>query len=273
MSETRKSKTAAFEELTREQIGELAPHATAVLPVAAIEQHGPHLPVKVDACLANHVSRALAQRFGGSSQFIVCPPLQFGASHHHLVYPGALSLSRDTLLRVLNDLIDSLVISGFRSLFLLNFHGGNEEVVRMAAREVVMRHRVAAGAASYWTIAWDGLMASGAGTVGRVPGHAGGFETSLMLALEEQVDERLLPLPGEAGTSHGSAEPTGRPLSLRPDSWQASGGYSDSAVAASAQLGKRFFASIVERLIEHLEQFHSEASGEGGSDQGVSNAQ
>ena len=180
--------TVHFQTRTRTEIGEIAPGATAVLPVAAIEQHGPHLPVWVDTLACESVAVAAAERIADEIPILVCPTVHFGASHHHLVFPGALSLSSDTLLRVLHDLTDALVSSGFRRIFLLNGHGGNEEAIRLAARELALRHEVLAGAASYWTLAWEALIGEGeALDVGRVPGHAGGFETSLMLALAPEL--------------------------------------------------------------------------------------
>ncbi|MEX2541232.1 MAG: creatininase family protein [Trueperaceae bacterium] len=256
-------RSVCYRELTREEIGEIAPRATAVLPVAAIEQHGPHLPVWVDALVAERLALAAGERIADSAPVVICPTVSFGASHHHLVFPGALSLSRDTLLRVLADLTDSLVSSGFRSIFILNCHGGNEEVVRMAARELVLRHSLAVGAGSYWTIAWESLIDGGAGDVGRVPGHAGGFETSLMLALEpELVRRERLPSSHGGVVSGPPVEPTGLPLTLHSGSWKAADGYSDDASRASGEHGERFFEGIVNRLADHLLRFHRRALGE-----------
>lgn len=238
---------AEFRRLTRTEVATLAPSAVAVLPVGATEQHGLHLPVDVDATLVTAIARAAADVAGRSVDVVVCPTVVFGASHHHLGYPGALSLSTDTLLRVLSDLTDSLVASGFRHLFLLNGHGGNDECVRLAAREAAGRHRVSTRAASYWTMAWEALAADGrAFTVGRVPGHAGGFETSLMLhvapdavrldATPPRRDDPIDPLP---------RDPAGRPATFEPGTWDTNDGYSDDARSASGDVGRAAFDTIV----------------------------
>lgn len=244
--------------LTRTEIGELAPRATVVLPVAATEQHGPHLPVWVDTLVGERIAIAAAERIAEQAPLLVCPVLPYGASHHHLIYPGALSLSTDTLLRVLTDLVDSLVAGGFRRIFLLNSHGGNEEVVRLAARELALRHPVLAGAASYWTLAWQGLIEEGdALAVGRVPGHAGGFETSVVLALEpELVRRELLPLPRRGPGIRSRDDPAGRPMVQRHGSWQESDGYSDDAADASAERGAELFELIVREVATELLRFH-----------------
>lgn len=248
-----------FEDLTREEIRLLAPEALAVLPVGATEQHGPHLPVRVDAIIGTSIAEAAAERIGTEIDVVVCPTVVFGASHHHLDFAGALSLSSETLIRVLHDLCDALVSSGFRRIFLLNSHGGNEEVVRLAARELALRHDVLAGAASYWTLAWSALMLDGgASKLGRVPGHAGGFETSLMLALapdtvrHDRFPERLVAPPD----SSNSIDPAARPLIQRHGSWRASDGYSDDASTSDAQSGRLAFELIVSEVADALLSFH-----------------
>lgn len=246
-----------FEEMTRTEIGAVAPGATVIVPVAATEQHGPHLPVHVDTRVAQHVALAASDRAGRVVEVVTCPVLAFGASHHHLVFPGALSLSTDTLLRVLHDLGESLVASGFRRIFFLNGHGGNDESVRLAARELALRHDVVAGAAAYWTIAWQALERDGrAFRLGNVPGHAGGFETSLMLALAPSlVRGDALPTLRDAPTQR-SCDPAARPLVHRFGSWRDIDGYSDDARSADAARGAEVIDIIVEAVAAFIVQFH-----------------
>ncbi|WP_162251310.1 creatininase family protein [Paenibacillus sp. Root444D2] len=247
-----------FHELTRTEIGHWAPETTVVLPVAAIEQHGPHLPVHVDSIIAENISIAAASQANQEIPILVCPAIVYGASHHHLIYPGALSLSTETLLRVLNDLTDSLVSSGFRRIYLLNSHGGNEECVRLAARELALRHPVIAGAASYWTIAWEAILREGrAASLGIVPGHAGGFETSLMMALHpELVQTDQLPLPLQRSIPTVPKDPAAGPLVQRHGSWAAIDGYSDNAGQANAEHGKLLIDLINRAVAAEFVRFH-----------------
>ena len=245
--------------LTRQEIGAIAPQATALVVVAATEQHGPHLEVRVDTVLGTRVAEAAAELLADEVEVVLCPVLPFGASHHHLIYPGALSLSTDTLLRVLHDLGDSLVASGFRRIYFLGSHGGNDEVVRLAARELALRHDVIAGAASYWTLAWPAILADGSAfELGRVPGHAGGFETSLMLALApEGVRVGAMPGRREAGRSGPTNEdPTAAGLVHRHGSWATIDGYSDDARDADAEGGRRVFDLISREVADALARFH-----------------
>lgn len=246
-----------FAAMTREEIGRVAPGAVAVLPVAATEQHGPHLPVSVDTRVATHVADAAGEVAGREVDVVTCPTVAFGASHHHLVYPGALSLSTATLTLVLRDLCDALVASGFRRVFLLNGHGGNEEVVRLAARELALRHDVVAGAASYWTLAWAALERDGrAFALGRVPGHAGGFETSLMLAIDAAaVRQHALPARREDGV-WASRDPAAGPLIHRHGSWLAIDGYSDDARSADGALGTDLLGIVADEVATTIVRVH-----------------
>src|SRR5690606_34911147 len=84
--------TVLLEEMTRDQIKELAPNAVAVLPTASIEQHGPHLPIVTDTLLCGTVARRAAEAVGDQARVVVAPVLPFGNSHHHRPFAGVLSL-------------------------------------------------------------------------------------------------------------------------------------------------------------------------------------
>jgi creatinine amidohydrolase len=113
-----------LEELTREEARSNAERTLVIFPVGAIEQHGPHLPVGTDYFTVEHLARAAAAQIAGEIPVLVTPTMPFGSSHHHLPFGGTMSLSTDTYYRVLYDLVESLIISGFRNIFLLNGHGG-----------------------------------------------------------------------------------------------------------------------------------------------------
>ncbi|MGA8114579.1 MAG: creatininase family protein [Actinocatenispora sp.] len=94
-----------------------------------------------------------------------------------LTRAAAMSIRPHTLVPVLTDLLRSLVVSGFRRLMVVNGHGGNDEVIRLAVKQVALEHPVAAAAASYWALGGPDTTQDPA----RTPGHAGWFETALML--------------------------------------------------------------------------------------------
>lgn len=253
-------------EMTRDEIRAIAPETTLVLPITATEQHGPHLPVLVDHLSGETIALRAAERAAADVPVTVAPALPFGSSHHHLPY-FALSLSADTLSRVLSDLCRTAIRAGFRRIFMLNGHGGNEECIRQVARDVVLEHDVLIGAASYWTVAFDSIAAiAGEAGIVQLPGHAGNFETSYMLALRpELVKRELLPLPttpahrggaATGGVSRASREPKALPLVARHGSWERLNGYSDDAGKASPELGQRFLDVISRDVAAELVRFH-----------------
>lgn len=240
-------------EMTRDEVHAIAPHATVVIPVAATEQHGPHLPLLVDHCVIEAMALAAAEQVAGEIPVTVTPTLAFGSSHHHQVF-CALSLSSDTLYRVLIDIGTSLIRMGFRSLYLLNGHGGNDDLIRQACRDLVLEHPVRMGAASYWSLAAGAFSDLNAGELGATPGHAGGFETSLMLALRPESVRRDR-YPTEGGFPTG-ARGRGGLFVQQHGVWQESGGYSEPPTRASAVQGQRLWSAAVDAVAKSLVEFH-----------------
>lgn len=179
--------------LTRTEITRRAPAAVAVVPVGATEQHGPHLPVGTDHLLVETIAARAAIAAAERADVLVAPTLPYGFSAHHVGFGGTVTLSMRTLLGLLEDTCTSLLNCGFRRVFILNGHGGNDELIRVAAREVGVASRAVVAASSYWIIAWDRLRAAHVDELGRLPGHAGAFETSLLAAAHPGLASGDLP--------------------------------------------------------------------------------
>jgi creatinine amidohydrolase len=243
-------------EMTREDVRAVAPHAVAIVPTAAIEQHGPHLPICVDHWIAEAVAERSAVRASPAARVVVTPVVSYGISAHHFPFPGVLSVSPETFIATLRDLGDSLARSGFRRVFVLNAHGGNDEAVRLAARAIGQDHRILCGAASYWTLAWNALADEGrALDVGRLPGHAGAFETALMLAVRPESLDGVT-LPPQVTTEIPRFPPGSRALVVRPEiSDGMSGGYSDDPARATREAGERFLDIITREVAQTLTAF------------------
>jgi creatinine amidohydrolase len=227
------------------------------MPVGAIEQHGPHLPVCVDAFVAERVAVAGAQRAesGGSPTVVVAPTIQFGSSHHHLPVSGTLSLRSRTLMLVLADLIEAAVDGGFRRIVIINGHGGNEDITHQAVRDAVLKHRIIAAASSYWTLAFPALCeAAREFGVGPLPGHAGSFETSLMLHLAPHLVTAGAPQV-ERRVALSDVHPLAKPVVERYGWVQALGGRTDGPAPASQAAGARFFEIVVTALADFLGSF------------------
>ncbi len=159
----------------------------AVLPVGAVEQHGPHLPVKVDAAInAGIVERAVAL-MPDDMPVLVLPMLPVGKSNEHNAYPGTLTLSYETLAKVWIEVGESVHRAGCRKLIIFNSHGGQPQVIDIVARELRVRHGMFVVNAMWSRMTRkDDLFSKSELTHGI---HGGEVETSVMLHLHEgQVD-------------------------------------------------------------------------------------
>lgn len=154
--------------------------AVAILPIGAIEQHGPHLAMGVDRDLTLAVLDRALPRIDPALTVLVLPVQAIGKSTEHQAWPGTLSLSADTLLRVLQDIAASVHRAGVARLLILNGHGGNRALLEVACRDLRGEFGLITG-----HVAWDDL-ADAETVVGpheaRNGLHAGEVETSAMLS-------------------------------------------------------------------------------------------
>ena len=246
-----------FEEQTRDALRGGAPEATAVVPLGSIEQHGPHLPVCVDTAIVSHIARRAVDRAASSVPAVVLPTLPFGFAHHHLEFGGTVSIGLGTYLDVITDIGRSLVRCGYRRIVYVNGHGGNDGPVREVGDRLVFEHGldVHVAGTSYWTCAADALVRLGL-DVGPVPGHAGGFETSCLLALRpDLVDRALLPMPEDRLQPLATAGLEGAVV-RRPGVWHRSDGRTDDSHAADGEVGLRALDTISEQVAKFVVDFH-----------------
>ena len=165
------------------QIGQ----AVAVLPVAAIEQHGPHLPVSVDTTLVNGVIDAALPHLPDDLPVLFMPTQQVGKSNEHIRYPGTLTLSAQTLISVWMELGACVARAGIRKLLLFNSHGGQISVMDIVARDLRAAHDLIVFSSNWFTLPLgeevSGLFPAEEHRFGI---HAGDMESSMMLALRAQ---------------------------------------------------------------------------------------
>jgi len=249
------SRSWIFDVLTRNELTELAPEATVVVPIGSTEQHGHHLPVRTDAAVVTAIARRAVPIAAEQVPILLAPTLPFGFAHHHLPFGGTISLRSQTYVDVLTDIGTGLASEGFRRLVFLNGHGGNDPAMRMAADRLVVESKLAlhVAAASYWTAA------SAVFTEAEqrpAPGHAGNFETSLMLAIDPDL-VRLDARPADPAetTILGRADIGGAEF-RRPGTWQAGDGRSDDARLATVEAGTRLLEAIVTQVAGFLVRFH-----------------
>jgi creatinine amidohydrolase len=158
----------------------------AVLPVAAIEQHGPHLPVSVDTSLVNGVIQAALPHLPATLPVLFMPTQQVGKSTEHIRYPGTLTLSAQTLISVWMELGACVARAGIKKLLLFNSHGGQVSVMDIVARDLRTAHDLIVFSSNWFSLPLgDEVMQLFTPAEHRFGIHAGDMETSMMLALRE----------------------------------------------------------------------------------------
>ena len=157
----------------------------AVLPVAAIEQHGPHLPVYTDTCIAEGMVRRSIELLPDSLPVTFLPVQAIGKSNEHISSPGTLTSSWETTTKLWLDIGESVRRAGLRKLIVVNSHGGNVPMVDIVARELRVRHDMLVVATSWSRFGQpEGISAAEEAFYGI---HGGDVETSIMLHLRHDL--------------------------------------------------------------------------------------
>ena len=173
-----------WSQLTTRDFAALDPSTTvAVLPLGATEQHGPHLPLSVDSTLVDGIVNAALPLLPDALPALFLPTQHIGLSPEHSNFPGTLTLSSETLIRLWKDIGAGVARAGVKKLVLFNAHGGHVGAMDIVAREL----RIAHGLIVYG-VSWFNLPLGEAGKQfgddeHRFGVHAGEIETSMMLAL------------------------------------------------------------------------------------------
>lgn len=246
-----------FDSLTRDELCALAPEATVLVPLGSTEQHGHHLPVRVDTAIVTALAEGAAARAAVQIPVVVTPTLPFGFAEHHILFGGTISLRAGTYADVLADIGTSLCRQGFRRIVFLNGHGGNDAAMRFVLDRLACEpfDGLHIGGTSYWNLAAD-MLAEVDLDAALVPGHAGHFETSAMLAVMPDL-VRLGLRPADSTPAMPIAAPEAPGTAVRRSGqWQRSDGRSDDASLASRELGVQIIEGVVERITEFLVAFH-----------------
>jgi creatinine amidohydrolase len=168
-------------EMTSFEVAAGDPHSwVAILPVAAIEQHGPHLPLLTDTAIGQAFIDATLRKMPGTLPATFLPIQAVGKSNEHIASPGTLTLSWETLTRVLIEIGESVARAGVRKLVLVNSHGGNVPILDIVARELRVTRQMLCVATHWSRLAQPaGLFSDWERAYGI---HGGDIETSIMLA-------------------------------------------------------------------------------------------
>jgi creatinine amidohydrolase len=230
----------------------------AVLPVAAVEQHGPHLPVWVDACINEGIVAETIRRLPSDLPVTFLPMMPVGKSNEHMGFPGTLTLSAETLIRLWTELGESVARAGIRRLVLLNSHGGQPQIMDIVARDLRVRLGMLVVTLSYWGL-------------GRPPGlfpdaelhhgiHGGSGETSVMLHLRpdlvrESERRNFVPLSVAMEAEFDYLRPEGSGIGF---GWQTQdlndAGACGNALDADAARGRLIVENAAARFVDLLRE-------------------
>ena len=234
-----------------------------VIPIGTTEQHGPHLPLKIDRWTSTSICDEAAKR--APNRLTVLPPIAYGYTSHVMDFPGTITIHHETFIRYVVDVLKSLAYHGFKKIIMINGHGSNQNPLEIAGRRA-MRESDAWGAMAGWWFLSDAN--SGFQDTWRdspFPGgaaHAGEMETALALHLDP--DAVKMDLAVDQVIDHNKQESKYHWVDLfaagpiRMDSWTSTytpDGTMGNPSMATADKGKAVFEETVTNLIEFAEEF------------------
>ena len=222
-----------------------AARVVAVLPVGAVESHGPHLPIAVDALLNDAMAKRVADLLPADLPVSILPAIPVGMSEEHIDYPGTLMVEAETLINLWTELAASLHRAGIRKMVLLNSHGGQAGVADIVLRRVRIRLGMMAHVLHWFRFPPpDGLFDEDE----RMHGiHGGEVETSLMLHVRPDLVDMakaadFVPLGARMAREYRRLRPTGSAVAM---GWKTQdlnpAGAAGNAARADAERGKLTF--------------------------------
>jgi len=241
-------------------VGEMDRSKIVVIPLGALEQHGRHLPTLTDTIITTELAERIDSALGDA--VLTLPTLWLGASDHHLAFPGTVSFSLETYVRVLCDIVESIIHGGFRKLFFLNGHGGNLVPGIMAINMVKQRHRdiedLRLVFSSYWELAAAPMRQITEMQTWRLT-HACEYETSMVLFLEPELVEMSAARGGTASIDSQYWYPDySQPGKITPAylfEEVTTTGAMGRPELASAEKGQKLLDAIAQEIINFLRDF------------------
>ena len=254
-----------FDELTWPEVNEaVAMGKIPILPTGSVEQHGHHLPLKVDHLCATAVATEAARLCPEYS--LVLPPVNFGYVHHVMDFPGSLNIHFEHFIQYVLDILKSLAYHGFKKMIIVNGHGSNGPLIDLAARRLIIETDASCSFCSWWQMLQVDPDFKDKWRESVFPGgcsHAGELETSMLMYLDpDSVRTDKVKSEIAKTNAYGSKYVWGDLFGKGPMGlieWTSQ--YSDSGVMgeaekATAEKGKLVFEEASKNLAEFVAEYY-----------------
>lgn len=231
----------------------IAAQKLVILPTGSTEQHGPHLPLEVDAFLTESVCLEVGRRI--PDKVLVLPTVSYGLNMHHIDFPGTIHVEPETFIAFCLNITKSVAYHGFKHILIVNGHGSNTPLVDLVARKTVFETDSLCAAVNYASLAIDAF-----NKIKETPtlAHSDEFETSLLLHLAPDRVRMDRAVDGN--------DPEGRYMSADSTSnfplrfsdywsrWTSTGVHGEPS-AATPEKGKVIFEAAVSEMIKLIDEF------------------
>lgn len=242
-----------------EAVRVLAERPGVLIPVGSLEQHGPNLALCTDGAIAEALAHRVAARYRGA--ILVTPLIPLGVSLQHRTFPGTISLSPETLSRVIRDVVASLRRHGVTRFLLVNGHGGNHATLESLCQALEAEGEAKVAVSTWLRTASDII----ARLWPKVRAHGSEVEVSVALELASWlVKDDALSAGTERSYPYRHTDPLAGTYVFYPYRWEemTENGVFGDARKASAELGREVVEVTVTRLLEFIEDFFRPDDGE-----------
>jgi creatinine amidohydrolase len=239
------------------------PQPVVAIPIGAVEDHGPHMPLSTDNDILETVLAECGRRAKGD--LLVLPTIPFGLDEHHMDFPGTIAIEMKTCIDYLTQVATSVARHGFTHLMIVNGHGSNAPICDLAARQCVLNTGIICASASFNAainpaLVQDILEAHRRGGPGSVA-HAGEYETSMMLYVLPdyvQMDKAQRDI-GQLKLKYFNWDHPDPVVYSWQDWWSrfSKEGIAGDAAAATREFGEILFEATVTRFVELIREFRT----------------
>jgi len=244
---------------TWEEVKDLSDKDPVVLlPLGAFEQHGKHLPLKVDEFMVNNIANESVKKSHQKNiNAVAAPVIWSGYSPHHMDFPGTISIKDETLTNLILDIVESLVKNKLERILILNGHGGNIAILKNVGQKLKYDKNIYIATASYWDFAMKEINEWRDSPLGGI-NHACEMETALMLHMQEEIvkKDKIVDNPLKRSSYTGVDLLSGGSVGVSASFKELSDhGVIGSPSLASKKKGTELYEIITDKVSDFIEDF------------------